>query len=713
MKKYERLCYMATLLAFLISTLGSHRSMAQAAFNSQIETTVLWTLLLINERFYYGLDVWDFQRNEPYFDIQGFLDNQPGKLKEMSFSNQEGNETKASEVIQNISKSYGVNPKIILALIELRTGSITGTLGALDKLSPEAQHNEAEDFEKQIHWVIDALSEAYFLRLEYNLATITFKDGDSFQVPSDLNAGSFAIYSFFAQYFTKEEWHTEQVADDFLNIYAKWFGDPRIEISETELPSFWNKQPVGPMFDEAPQSCPNAPFARPTTGNLTSTYRDATGSYSPDNRHRGTDISDAIGTPVYAAYGGNLTHVGDCGIRIIHEELPGDWQNKVPARNTQTYYTHLSARRAPGRVEKGDWIGSQGWCGLSDPAYTHLHVSIGIPWQSEDPGTPENPKPWTMDNVHDPSAYFGACLNYDKGVRKTYQPILCCGSITPSDPRNLTFELCNERIAWQTKHRQADSIGEIVVDGISGWSGRITGYAEYDWNEGLWFLQGGLEGNQTYGISFDVKYLGQGDSSPAYVALKSFAGCATKGPYDIDVGSGTPVRRSIQVTLDNCNDYYLIFGERYAGQYLIDNILIEGGAPNVPPNPPSLQSPADGSNQNYRAVSFSWQDNGDPDNYPRDYRDYDIEVWKSGWLVESGWILSTDWSTTVPEDGVYSWHVKSGDGELPSEWSETRDFRVDTTAPSKASNVRPNGWTGPYTSDTTPAFAWNAATDGG
>ncbi|MCP4542590.1 MAG: hypothetical protein GY832_36170 [Chloroflexi bacterium] len=35
----------------------------------------------------------------------------------------------------------------------------------------------------------------------------------------------------------------------------------------------------------------------------------------------------------------------------------------------------------------------------------------------------------------------------------------------------------------------------------------------------------------------------------------------------------------------------------------------------------------------------------------------------------------------------------------------------DDTPPTKASNVRPDGWTGPYTSDTTPRFEWDAASD--
>lgn len=37
----------------------------------------------------------------------------------------------------------------------------------------------------------------------------------------------------------------------------------------------------------------------------------------------------------------------------------------------------------------------------------------------------------------------------------------------------------------------------------------------------------------------------------------------------------------------------------------------------------------------------------------------------------------------------------------------------DTTPPTQASNVRPNGWSGPYTSDHTPDFRWDPASDSG
>jgi hypothetical protein len=107
--------------------------------------------------------------------------------------------------------------------------------------------------------------------------------------------------------------------------------------------------------------------------------------------------------------------------------------------------------------------------------------------------------------------------------------------------------------------------------------------------------------------------------------------------------------------------------------------------PNQPPNPPPLVSPANGVWLNSRALTLSWQDGGDPDNGPRDYRDYYGEIWNSGWSATYGWATNTSWQLNVPGDGVFSWHIKAGDGADGSAWSETRIINVDATAPNPPS----------------------------
>ena len=62
---------------------------------------------------------------EPYFDTRAFLESSPGELKTLTFE-YNGNISTPSEIIDDICQVRGVNPKLVLALIELHTGGITG-----------------------------------------------------------------------------------------------------------------------------------------------------------------------------------------------------------------------------------------------------------------------------------------------------------------------------------------------------------------------------------------------------------------------------------------------------------------------------------------------------------------------------------------------------------------------------------------------------------
>ncbi len=137
------------------------------------------------------------------------------------------------------------------------------------------------------------------------------------------------------------------------------------------------------------------------------------------------------------------------------------------------------------------------------------------------------------------------------------------------------FESEKEHGAWHVLDSESEVSkrdGEIVQSGISGVSGKVKGDSTEEWNEGLHYHWADFEAGKSYRVTFDVKSLGEADQYSPYVLLKSLSGCQEKGSYDLDVGTGATANRSIYVTLDNCNDYYLVFGERYAGEYLVDNV---------------------------------------------------------------------------------------------------------------------------------------------
>ena len=71
------------------------------------------------------------------------------------------------------------------------------------------------------------------------------------------------------------------------------------------------------------------------------------------------------------------------------------------------------------------------------------------------------------------------------------------------------------------------------------------------------------------------------------------------------------------------------------------------------------------------------------------------------------WIVRNSWGSTWDGDGYFL----VGYGECNLE--RTFAGYAYVIAPSTAANVRPDGWVGPYTNDTTPRFRWDAATDSG
>lgn len=101
-------------------------------------------------------------------------------------------------------------------------------------------------------------------------------------------------------------------------------------------------------------------------------------------------------------------------------------------------------------------------------------------------------------------------------------------------------------------------------------------------------------------------------------------------------------------------------------------ITINNSGPiNVPPNAPNQTAPSNGSIQTSRTVTLAWSDTGDPDNGPRPYRDFEADIWKTdnSWRSHYNWQTGTNWTVTVPNDGTYTWQIRSGDGAAGSNWS--------------------------------------------
>lgn len=137
------------------------------------------------------------------------------------------------------------------------------------------------------------------------------------------------------------------------------------------------------------------------------------------------------------------------------------------------------------------------------------------------------------------------------------------------------------------------------------------------------------------------------------------------GTFDFDAGSAG----------------YVFLGDYTGGESPQTSVAVDavrwrrvGDIVNVSPNPPTLVSPADGYQAQSGAVTVQIQDAGDPDNYPRNYRDFIfyLERVDGSDRQESGWTTSTSWSFSLPGYGDFRWWAISGDGAVGSPSSPVR-----------------------------------------
>lgn len=103
---------------------------------------------------------------------------------------------------------------------------------------------------------------------------------------------------------------------------------------------------------------------------------------------------------------------------------------------------------------------------------------------------------------------------------------------------------------------------------------------------------------------------------------------------------------------------------------------------NTTPNPPINLTPTHNSGHLGRAVLLSWQDGGDPDNYPATPRQYQAEIWSvSGGATQTlNWTTSTQWNVVLPDDGNYLWRVKASDSLASSAWTTSQSLTVYSIA---------------------------------
>jgi hypothetical protein len=307
------------------------------------------------------------------FDVQAFLDDQAGPLSDY-VEEIDGQTWPAAESIQHNAMRFGLNPQLILTLLDAqRQAGINNDDGLPKRVD---RHGELT-FYANVIWLSEEAMRAYDeYRSQPSTAEIVFPDGQVQAAPTSLNSGTYAVQATLAQFMAQEEWAFWVGGPEpkFREQFGRWFGDPSLD------PDLANKSTI-----TAPSGY-QLPFTAGETWHYTGGphyYGGGTpgctfGSSCP-RPWSAVDIAppESISCPwgAYPAHrwlvapkGGSIIYSGQALVVIDH----GDgWR---------TYYSHVSAadRRDLGGVNQGDRLGHPS-CEVEPGGFTtgvHIHFAL-------------------------------------------------------------------------------------------------------------------------------------------------------------------------------------------------------------------------------------------------------------------------------------------------------------------------------------------------
>lgn len=169
-----------------------------------------------------------FSPNASSFDIGAFVESQPGYLNRYR-ETVYGQWRSGAEVVAIVARNNSVNPRLLLALLEYRSGWVTDeTVPEGDDFSyPMGQiDQQIPGLYRQLTWLANELGNGYYGWRAGKLTDLRFEDGATVRLAPDLNAGTVALQYFFSLDQTLSGWVAEWESERFLDIYTRFFGDP-------------------------------------------------------------------------------------------------------------------------------------------------------------------------------------------------------------------------------------------------------------------------------------------------------------------------------------------------------------------------------------------------------------------------------------------------------------------------------------------------------
>lgn len=272
----------------------------------------------------------------------------------------------ASQIVERVSVEFGVDARILLAVLEYEANWLTQAQISADKLifPINTDNLSRRGLYRQLSWVADRLNRGYYGWRYGEITALDFSSGESFIIPSELNSGTVAVYYLLSQNRSYSDW--QQSIQDFDATYTRLFGLTDMQNLTAPLPNQAQPSLALPFRNGEVWFFTGGPHGGWGSGSAWSAIDLA----PPDDRNPGDAACYVSEYPVLAVADGLIVRSTEGMVQLDLDSDGNDGTGWV------ILYLHIAEAGRVGvgqRVSQGDVIGYASCEGGFSNA-THLHI---------------------------------------------------------------------------------------------------------------------------------------------------------------------------------------------------------------------------------------------------------------------------------------------------------------------------------------------------
>jgi LasA protease len=350
------------------------------------------------------------------FNVRQFVGRYNGHLLRME-DVIEGRRLAGPEVVELVALRYSVHPRLLLAMLEYRTGWVSQTEPTVQSAVFMGKGQAGySGLYLQLGWAADQINRGYYGRGEGGITSLQVADGTRVAFHPEINHGTAAVQNWLASHDNAryDRWLQEVGATGFYATYNRLFGNPFAYTVDPLWPENLVQPPLILPFEVGePWYFTGGPHGGWASGSSWASL-----DFAPDAELRGCYLSQ---TWVTAAAGGQVIFSDMGGVLL---DLDGDG---FVGTGWVLVYWHVdqSGRIPTGSVvETGDRLGHAS-CegGYSNGTHIHFARRYNGQWVSADGSLPFNLDGWVSSGL---GREYDGLLTRD-GVSK--EACVCTGEI--------------------------------------------------------------------------------------------------------------------------------------------------------------------------------------------------------------------------------------------------------------------------------------------